>query len=224
MVAKPLDEETIFKMAARIPSQDARLEYLEQVCAEDQALVERVLTLLFAHEESPSFLESPPPGFAATEVRAMTEQAGNIIGPYKLLQQIGEGGMGTVFMAEQSYPVHRRVALKVIKPGMDNRQVIARFEAERQALAMMDHANIARVFDGGTTDNGRPYFVMELVHGVPITKYCDDNHLTPRADGVVPSGLPGDPARSPEGDHPPRSQTVQHHGHALRRQACAKSD
>ena len=102
------------------------------------------------------------------------------IGPYKLLQQIGEGGMGTVFMAEQTQPVQRKVALKVIKPGMDSRQVIARFEAERQALAMMDHVNIARVLDAGTTEAGRPYFVMELVHGVPITKYCDDNHLTPR--------------------------------------------
>ena len=105
---------------------------------------------------------------------------GTVIGPYKLLQQIGEGGMGTVFMAEQTQPVQRKVALKVIKPGMDSRQVIARFEAERQALAMMDHVNIARVLDAGATEAGRPYFVMELVHGVPITKYCDDNHLTPR--------------------------------------------
>jgi serine/threonine protein kinase/WD40 repeat protein len=105
---------------------------------------------------------------------------GRAIGPYRLLEQIGEGGMGTVWMAEQSKPVQRKVALKLIKPGMDSRQVIARFEAERQALALMDHVNIARVFDGGTTEHGRPYFVMELVHGVPITKYCDDNHLTPR--------------------------------------------
>ena len=108
------------------------------------------------------------------------EAPGTVIGPYKLLQQIGEGGMGTVFMAEQHQPVQRKVALKVIKPGMDSSQVIARFEAERQALAMMDHVNIARVFDAGATEAGRPYFVMELVHGVPITKYCDDNHLTPR--------------------------------------------
>jgi serine/threonine protein kinase/WD40 repeat protein len=108
------------------------------------------------------------------------ERPGTVIGSYKLLQQIGEGGMGVVWMAEQTQPVRRKVALKVIKPGMDSRQVIARFEAERQALAMMDHVNIARVLDGGTTENGRPYFVMELVHGVPITKYCDDNHLTPR--------------------------------------------
>ena len=108
------------------------------------------------------------------------ERAGTVIGPYKLLQQIGEGGMGAVYMAEQTEPVRRRVALKIIKPGMDSRQVIARFEAERQALAMMDHQNIARVLDAGTTESGRPYFVMELVHGVPITHFCDENHLTPR--------------------------------------------
>jgi serine/threonine protein kinase/tetratricopeptide (TPR) repeat protein len=109
-----------------------------------------------------------------------SEGAGVKIGPYKLLQEIGEGGFGIVFMAEQHQPVHRRVALKIIKPGMDSAQVIARFEAERQALAMMDHQNIAKVYDAGTTDAARPYFVMELVHGVPITRYCDDNHLTVR--------------------------------------------
>ena len=107
----------------------------------------------------------------------ITERPGTIIGPYKLLQQIGEGGMGVVFMAEQTKPIQRTVALKIIKPGMDTRQVIARFEAERQAVAMMDHPNIAKVLDAGTTDSGRPYFVMELVKGVPITKYCDDKHL-----------------------------------------------
>jgi eukaryotic-like serine/threonine-protein kinase len=109
-----------------------------------------------------------------------SEVAGTKIGPYKLLQQIGEGGFGIVFMAEQHQPVYRRVALKIIKPGMDSAQVIARFEAERQALALMDHPNIARVYDAGTTGAARPYFVMELVHGVPITAYCDDNHLTVR--------------------------------------------
>ena len=113
--------------------------------------------------------------------RSITERPGTVIGPYKLLQQIGEGGMGVVFMAEQTEPVQRTVALKIIKPGMDTRQVIARFEAERQALAMMDHPNIAKVLDAGTTDSGRPYFVMELVKGVPITKYCDEKHLPLRA-------------------------------------------
>jgi serine/threonine protein kinase/tetratricopeptide (TPR) repeat protein len=109
-----------------------------------------------------------------------SEGPGARIGPYKLLQQIGEGGFGIVYMAEQDKPVHRRVAFKIIKPGMDSAQVIARFEAERQALAMMDHQSIARVYDAGTTESGRPFFVMELVHGVPVTKYCDDNHLSVR--------------------------------------------
>ena len=108
------------------------------------------------------------------------EGPGTVIGPYKLLQQIGEGGMGVVFMAEQDEPIQRTVALKIIKPGMDTRQVIARFEAERQALALMDHPNIAKVLDAGTTESGRPYFVMELVKGVPITKYCDDKQLPVR--------------------------------------------
>src|SRR6185436_13022322 len=105
----------------------------------------------------------------------MGEALGTKIGPYKLLEQIGEGGMGAVYMAEQLHPVRRKVALKIIKPGMDTRQVIARFEAERQALAMMDHPNIARVFEAGATEAGRPFFVMELVKGTPITEYCDQN-------------------------------------------------
>src|SRR5262245_46318901 len=101
-------------------------------------------------------------------------------GPYELLERVGEGGMGTVWMAEQKGPIHRRVAVKLIKAGMDSRQVLARFEAERQALALMDHPNIARVLDAGTTGTGRPYFVMDLVKGVPITRYCDEHRLTPR--------------------------------------------
>ena len=111
---------------------------------------------------------------------ALSEGPGSRIGRYKLLEQIGEGGFGVVFMAEQTEPVQRKVALKIIKPGMDTRQVIARFEAERQALALMDHPNIAKVLDAGTTDDGRPYFVMELVKGVPIIQYCDEHRLAPR--------------------------------------------
>jgi eukaryotic-like serine/threonine-protein kinase len=121
---------------------------------------------------------SPAPAGAAA---AAGEGPGTRIGPYKLLQKLGEGGMGAVYEAEQERPVRRRVALKVIKPGMDSAQVVARFEAERQALALMDHANIARVLDAGATESGRPYFVMELVHGIPLTRYCDENKLTPRA-------------------------------------------
>jgi WD40 repeat protein/serine/threonine protein kinase len=181
MGVNSLDEEAIFKIAAAIPAQDTRSEYLHQVCGDDQALVSRVLNLLRAHEESASFLESPPPGIAVTlDTPSISEQPGDQIGPYKLLQQIGEGGMGVVYMAEQLRPVKRRVALKIIKPGMDTRQVIARFEAERQALSLMDHPNIAKVLDAGTTSSGRPYFVMELVKGQPITQYSDEHHLTPR--------------------------------------------
>src|SRR5262249_22598119 len=114
------------------------------------------------------------------QTSSTAEQAGSAIGPYRLLEPLGEGGMGTVFLAEQSRPVQRRVALKIIKPGMGSAQVLARFEAERQVLALMDHRHIAKVHDAGTTETGRPYFVMELVQGVPITRYCDERRLTVR--------------------------------------------
>jgi hypothetical protein len=138
-----------------------------------------------AYTPDPETQSSAAPG-------AITEAPGSRIGHYKLLQKIGEGGMGTVYMAEQEQPVRRRVAVKIIKPGMDSAQVMARFEAERQALALMDHQHIARVLDAGTTPNGRPFFVMELVQGVPITEYCDKARLTPRErlELFVPDELP----------------------------------
>jgi WD40 repeat protein/serine/threonine protein kinase len=170
-----------FLAAVEKPDPADREAYLQDACGPDVNLRRQVEALLRKHSQAGSFLEPPTRSAAVTvDLLPVCERPGAVIGSYKLLQQIGEGGMGTVWMAEQMQPVQRRVALKVIKPGMDSRQVIARFEAERQALALMDHVNIARVFDGGATENGRPYFVMELVHGVPITKYCDDNHLTPR--------------------------------------------
>ena len=173
-------EEQIFHLALQ-QAADQRAAFLDAACGSDIDLRERVAVLLRAQENPGSFLQSPAPGVGISPtIDQPTECPGTQIGPYKLLQQIGEGGMGVVYMAEQTEPVQRKVALKVIKPGMDSRQIIARFEAERQALAMMDHVNIARVLDAGATDQGRPYFVMELVHGVPITKYCDDNRLTPR--------------------------------------------
>src|SRR5262245_6945395 len=132
--------------------------------------------MLAAYPKVGGFLERPASG-VETAGPGPAERLGMQIGPYKLLEPIGEGGMGVVFMAQQLAPVKRKVALKVIKPGMDTRHVIARFEAERQALALMDHPNIARVLDAGTTDSGRPYFVMELVRGVPITQYCDESSL-----------------------------------------------
>src|SRR5262249_31331394 len=123
----------------------------------------------------------PTEGSAGGTVeRPLAEGPGSHIGPYRLLQQVGEGGMGVVFMAEQTEPVQRRVALKIIKPGMDSPQFIARLQAERQALALMDHPNIAKVLDAGATVSGRPYFVMELVRGAPVTRYCDEQRLTPR--------------------------------------------
>src|SRR3954447_9937512 len=170
----------VFCEALERKTPQARGEYLDQVCAGKPELRVRVDALLRAHEEASGFLREPGGPFGTAAERPAGEASGAVIGPYKLLQVIGEGGMGTVFMAEQTHPVQRKVALKVIKAGMDSKQVTARFEAERQALAMMDHANIARVLDAGATESGRPYFVMELVHGVPITKYCDDNRLTPR--------------------------------------------
>jgi len=155
--------------------------YLDEACGGDAPMRARVEELLRAHREMGSIDEGGAGAAAvATLDEPMRECVGMEIGPYKLLQQLGEGGMGTVFLAQQSKPVERMVALKLIKPGMDSRQVIARFEAERQALALMDHPNIARVLDAGTTDSGRPYFVMELVKGMPITKYCDHHRLSPR--------------------------------------------
>jgi serine/threonine-protein kinase len=171
---------TIFGSAIEIDSPGERDAYVERACGEDQHLRGQVERLLHAHFHGGSILDSPARGLVATVDTPITERPGSVIGPYKLLQQIGEGGMGVVFMAEQTEPIQRTVALKIIKPGMDTRQVIARFEAERQALAMMDHPNIARVIDAGKTDTGRPYFVMELVKGVPITKYCDEKQLTLR--------------------------------------------
>ena len=142
-----------------------------------------------------------------------TERVGAIIGRYKLLERIGEGGFGVVYMAEQQQPVRRKVALKVVKPGMDSRQVSARFEAERQALAIMDHPNIAKVFDGGMTDSGRPYFVMELVKGEPITDVLRPQPaLAAAAARAFRPGLPRRPARAPKGDHPPRHQADERPG------------
>ena len=149
--------ESIFFAALEKNSPDERSDFLEQACAADSELRHRVERMLAAQSAAGSFLEQPAIAFDATvpHERPITERPGTIVGHYKLLQQIGEGGMGVVFMAEQTEPIQRTVALKIIKPGMDTRQVIARFEAERQALAMMDHPNIARVLDAGTTGESR---------------------------------------------------------------------
>jgi serine/threonine protein kinase/Flp pilus assembly protein TadD len=180
MAAWNPEANDIFLKALEIRSPDGRRVYLDEACHDDTGLRVQVEALLAASERAGTFLESPAADLMVTIDEPITEGLGTVIGPYKLMEQIGEGGMGLVFVAEQQHPVRRKVALKVIKPGMDTREVIARFEAERQALALMDHPNIAKVHDGGATPSGRPYFVMELVKGVPITQFCDENHLTPR--------------------------------------------
>src|SRR5215472_11459688 len=171
--------EAIFQRALELPTPEERAIFLSSACGDDQALRAKVERLLAAQAAVPKFMPTEPDADGLTTVGfAEEEEVGTVIGRYKLLQKIGEGGMGIVYMAEQTEPVRRRVALKIIKLGMDTKQVIARFEAERQALALMDHPNIAKVLDGGTTDTGRPYFVMELVQGIPITDFCDKNRLS----------------------------------------------
>jgi WD40 repeat protein/serine/threonine protein kinase len=169
--------EAIFEAALACGSEADRRAYLTTACP-DAALRLEVETLLEAHRDPDSLFAEADSGVGRGPApAAFDEVAGTVIGRYKLLQKIGEGGMGVVYMAEQRQPVVRKVALKIIKLGMDTKQVVARFEAERQALALMDHPNIAKVLDGGATDTGRPYFVMELVQGVPITEFCDKNRL-----------------------------------------------
>jgi len=179
MSAQRLDEEAIFDAACKLKTPTERSAYLEGVCGADVALRQGVEELLQLHEEAGAFLDSAPIGEAIPDKDLTpTETPGTVIGRYELIELIGEGGFGAVYRAEQQEPVRRTVALKIIKLGMDTRQVIARFEVERQALAMMDHPHIAKVLDAGATETGRPYFVMELVRGVPITEYCDAHKLT----------------------------------------------
>ena len=193
--------ESIFYAAMAKGSAAAQAAYLDEACADDPELRGRVELLLDAQPKLGRFLENDATGVGFTMEQPIAERPGTMIGRYKLIEEIGEGGMGVVYMAEQREPVRRKVALKIIKPGMDTKEVVARFEAERQALALMDHPNIAKVFDAGTTGDssrhtpcavsgsgtrrvpatyGRPYFVMELVHGIPFTQYCDESQLTTR--------------------------------------------
>ena len=160
-------------------SGEQRRAYLDQACGDNATLRAEVEDLLRSGEAAGGFLADPKRDATAATV-PITEREGDRIGRYKLLQKIGEGGCGVVYMAEQTEPVKRRVALKVIKLGLETHPVIARFEAERQALAMMDHPNIAKILDAGTTETGRPYFVMELVRGIKITDYCEQNKLATR--------------------------------------------
>jgi serine/threonine protein kinase/tetratricopeptide (TPR) repeat protein len=196
-----MNKREIFQAALELTDACRRAAYLEKACSGNPSLQRHVEHMLEVYPQLGEFLESPAidvgidlsvnlaeaagPSVGAAGFRLGEELArggmgvvsGDTIGPYRLLEQIGEGGFGIVFMAEQTHPVRRQVALKVLKPGMDTRQVIARFEAERQALALMDHPHVARVFDGGETASGLPYFVMELIRGEPITSFCDENRL-----------------------------------------------
>ncbi len=190
MAVDPARAKSLFLAASDLPDPAGRAAYLDRECGGDVGLRVRVEALLRANDAAPL----PPPGvgdaththdpeapFGTADSRGPTTRVGSVLaGRYKLVEEIGEGGMGSVCMAQQTEPVKRFVAVKLIKAGMDSRAVLARFEAERQALALMDHPNIARVFDAGAAPDGRPFFVMELVKGVPITKYCDDRRLTPR--------------------------------------------
>jgi hypothetical protein len=176
-------EAAIFDAVLACATPQERAAYLDKACAGKPELRQHIEALLAAHNQAAGFLENPQAGAAGATVRLNLppeERPGERIGRYKLLQKIGEGGCGVVYMAEQEEPVRRRVALKVIKLGMDTEQVVARFEAERQALALMDHQNIAKVLDAGATDRGRPFFVMELVKGIPVTRYADENNLDTR--------------------------------------------
>jgi len=173
-------EAALLALALEKPA-DLRHGFLDAVCAGDPALRQRIDALLAAHEQPETLLatqaEAARPTIKLDLADAPDEAIGQKIGRYKILERVGEGGCGVVYVAEQTEPVRRRVALKVIKLGMDTKQVVARFEAERQALALMDHPNIAKVLDAGATETGRPYFIMELVRGIRITDYCDQNNL-----------------------------------------------
>src|SRR5262245_43008546 len=175
--------DTDFCEAVEIADADARAAYLDRACGDDDRLRRRIEALIVAHYKAGSFLGRPAEALAAAapvdpgNEPSDAHEPGSVIGPYTLVEKVGEGGMGAVYVAAQSAPVKRRVALRVIRPGMDTREVVARFGTERQALALMDHRTIAVAFDPGTTDHGRPYFVMELVRGLSITEYCDQARL-----------------------------------------------
>ena len=168
-----MSDDEIFTAALALPSCQCEA-FVSEACDGDAERCQRILDLIAAHEATDSLLVKSEP---SSTVFTPDSMIGERIGPYKLLEKIGEGGMGSVYLAEQSQPVRRKVALKVVRAGMDSKQVVARFEAERQSLALMDHPNIAKVLDAGETDRGEPYFVMEWVKGIRITEYCDENRL-----------------------------------------------
>ena len=178
MTASFRDIPTIFGLALEIDSLSEREEYLSHACGGDLELRRRIDELLRDHFEAGEFLNNGP--LVETRIALPDEAIGSMIGPYRLQERLGEGGMGIVYIASQSHPVRRTVALKIIKPGMDSREVLGRFQAERQILALLDHPCITRVYDAGITESGHPYFVMELIRGIPLTEYCDLHKLSLR--------------------------------------------
>src|SRR5262245_58113416 len=188
MAATPDRAKSVFLAALEVPAGEARQAHIAAACAGDDSLLREVIELLRHHEGAGAFLDPPAaPARPTTDLSVPASEtsgaawAGLVLaGRYKLLEPVGEGGMGSVWTAQQTEPVKRLVAVKLIKAGMDSKAVLARFEAERQALALMDHPNIAKVLDAGSAPDGRPFFVMELVKGVPITRFCDEHRLTPR--------------------------------------------
>ncbi len=222
-------EAALFALALEKPASE-RPAFLQAVCEKDGVLRQRLESLLATHDppddRAPPQAKAVRPTIKLDLADAPDEAVGQTLGRYKLLEHIGEGGCGVVYVAEQTEPVRRRVALKVIKLGMDTKQVVARFEAERQALAMMDHPNIAKVLDAGTTDVGPAL----LRHGTGArasrspTTATRANSQHQGAARSVHQGLPGHPARAPEGHHPPRHQALEHPGHAARRRAGAQGD
>jgi hypothetical protein len=186
MSVDPNQAKSIFLSAVEDCAPEDWGAFLEKACGGDADLRRRVEALLVAHQGKDRLFDDPQTGLVErVGVSEPMETPGTLIRRYKLLEKIGEGGMAVVYMAEQEEPIRRKVALKIIKLGMDTRQVIARFEAERQALAMMDHPCIAKVLDAGATQTGRPYFVMELVQGVSITEYCDSNSLSTNTTALL---------------------------------------
>ena len=240
---------SIFAEALEQPDATARRAYLDRACGDQAGLRLRVEALLAAHGGAGHFLEpvivrpandspSGGPAMEATGIHTpgpngdpasgmvtmdfLADAKPNVIiaGRYTLQERIGEGGMGEVWVARQTEPVRRKVALKLIKQGMDSRAVLHRFEQERQALAMMDHPNIAKVLDAGLTPNGQPFFAMELVNGLPLNKFCDEARLATRDRlELFVTDLPGRPARAPEGDRASRPEAGEHPHHDHRRQA-----
>ena len=177
MAAAKLDEQALFLAARGLAGADARRDYMREACGDDHALRRRVEALLRVDGEDGEFLRSPAEGVGPDWAAPAAEGVGDRVGPFTLTRQLGEGGMGVVFRAEQEQPVRRAVALKILRPGMDTRPLLARLQAERQALALMDHPNIAKFLDAGSTASGRPSIAMELVDGAPVTRYCDEHRL-----------------------------------------------